>query len=64
MDYLQRAIVTNHCGVALVLIISESIPLPAVAILILVMEVILGVDDADGVASSFMSDAVFLLWVP
>ena len=48
-------------GVALILIISESIPLPAVAILILVMEVILGVDTADGVASSFMSDAVFFI---
>ena len=47
--------------VALVLIISESIPLPAVAILILIMEVILGVDTADGVASSFMSDAVFFI---
>lgn len=47
--------------VVLILIISESIPLPAVAILILVMEVILGVDTADGVASSFMSDAVFFI---
>ena len=47
--------------VALVLIISESIPLPAVAILILIMEVILGVDTSDGVASSFMSDAVFFI---
>jgi len=47
--------------VALILIISESIPLPAVAILILIMEVILGVDTADGVASSFMSDAVFFI---
>jgi|TARA_B100001996_G_scaffold107811_1_gene81406 sodium-dependent dicarboxylate transporter 2/3/5 len=48
-------------SVALILIISESIPLPAVAILILIMEVILGVDTADGVASSFMSDAVFFI---
>ena len=46
---------------ALILIISESIPLPAVAILILIMEVILGVDTPDGVASSFMSDAVFFI---
>ena len=45
----------------LILIISESIPLPAVAILILIMEVILGVDTPDGVASSFMSDAVFFI---
>lgn len=48
-------------AVALILIISESIPLPAVAILILIMEVILGIDTADGVASSFMSDAVFFI---
>ena len=47
--------------VALILIMSESIPLPAVAILILIMEVVLGVDTADGVASSFMSDAVFFI---
>ena len=46
---------------ALILIISESIPLPAVAMLILIMEVILGVDTPDGVASSFMSDAVFFI---
>ena len=46
---------------ALILIISESIPIPAVAILILIMEVVLGVDSADGVASSFMSDAVFIM---
>ena len=48
---------------ALILIISESIPIPAVAILILIMEVVLGVDSADGVASSFMSDAVFFIMV-
>jgi len=47
--------------VALVLIVSESIPLPAVAILILIMQVILGIDTSDGVASSFMSDAVFFI---
>jgi len=46
---------------ALILIISESIPLPAVAFLILIMEVILGVDTPNGVASSFMSDAVFFI---
>ena len=45
----------------MILIISESIPLPGVAILILIMEGILGVDTADGVASSFMSDAVFFI---
>ena len=46
---------------ALILIVSESIPLPAIAMLILIMEVVLGVDTADGVASSFMSDAVFFI---
>ena len=45
----------------LILIISESIPLPAVAIIILIMEVTLGVDSPDGVAASFMSDAVFFI---
>ena len=47
--------------VALSLIVSETIPLPAVALLILIMEVVLGVDTPDGVASSFMSDAVFFI---
>ena len=47
--------------IVLILIISESIPLPAVAILILIMQVILGVDTPDGVASTFMSDAVFFI---
>jgi|TARA_B110000263_G_scaffold43746_1_gene35691 sodium-dependent dicarboxylate transporter 2/3/5 len=45
----------------LILIVSESIQLPAIAILILIMEVILGIDSPDGVASSFMSDAVFFI---
>ena len=47
--------------IALILIVSETIPLPAVAILILIMQVILSLDTADGVASSFMSDAVFFI---
>ena len=47
--------------VALSLIVSETIPLPAVAMLILIMEVVLGVDTPDGVASSFMSDAVLFI---
>ena len=47
--------------VALTLIVTESIPLPAVAILILIMQVILGIVTADEVASSFMSDAVFFI---
>ena len=48
-------------AVTLILIVSESIPLPAVAMLILIMQVILGIDTPDGVASSFMSDSVFFI---
>lgn len=47
--------------IAMILIIGEVIPLPAVAILILILEVILEIDTANGVASSFMSDAVFFI---
>jgi len=46
---------------ALMMIITEPIPLPAVAIYILVFEVILGINDADGIAHSFMNDAVFFI---
>ena len=47
--------------IALILIIGEVIPLPAVAILILILVVILGIDTPNGVATSFMSDAVFFI---
>ena len=47
--------------IALILIIGEVIPLPAVAILILILEVIFGIDTPNGVAESFMSDAVFFI---
>ena len=47
--------------IALILIIGEVIPLPAVAILILILEVVLGIDTPNGVAKSFMSDAVFFI---
>ena len=46
---------------ALMMIITEPIPLPAVAIYILVFAVILGINDADGIAHSFMNDAVFFI---
>ena len=46
---------------ALILIVSESIPLPAIAMLIIIMEVVLGIGSPDEVASSFMSDAVFFI---
>ena len=47
--------------IALILIIGEVIPLPAVAILILILEVIFGIDTSNGVAKSFMNDAVFFI---
>ncbi|HJM70004.1 MAG TPA: DASS family sodium-coupled anion symporter [Candidatus Marinimicrobia bacterium] len=47
--------------IAIILIVGEVIPLPAVAILILILEVILGIDTPNGVANSFMSDAVFFI---
>ena len=47
--------------ITLILIIGEVIPLPAVAILILILEVIFGIDTPNGVAASFMSDAVFFI---
>jgi len=47
--------------IALILIIGEVIALPAVAILILILEVIFGIDTPNGVATSFMSDAVFFI---
>lgn len=47
---------------AIILIVFEPIPLPAVAMMILIMQVLLGIDTPNGVAKSFMSDAVFLSW--
>ncbi len=47
--------------ITLILIMGEVIPLPAVAILILILEVVLGIDTPNGVAKSFMSDAVFFI---
>jgi sodium-dependent dicarboxylate transporter 2/3/5 len=48
---------------ALMMIITEPIPLPAIAIYILVMEVFLGIGSPEEISHSFMNDAVFLLWV-
>ena len=45
----------------IILIIFEPIPLPAVALLILVLEVVFGIATADEAATSFMSDAVFFI---
>ena len=45
----------------ILLIIFEPIPLPAVAMLILVFQVLFGIATPNQVASSFMSDAVFFI---
>ena len=47
--------------VSLILIIKEPIPLPAIAIFILIAQIYGGVDNVDGIAKSFMSDAVFFI---
>ena len=47
--------------VSLILIIKEPIPLPAIAIFILISQIYGGVDNVDGIAKSFMSDAVFFI---
>lgn len=46
---------------ALMLIVTEPIPLPAIAMYILVMEVFLGIGSANDIAKSFMNDAVFFI---
>lgn len=46
---------------ALIMIITEPIPLPAIALYILVMEVILGIGSPDEISHSFMNDAVFFI---
>ena len=47
--------------VSLILIIKEPIPLPAIAIFMLISQIYGGVDNVDGIAKSFMSDAVFFI---
>jgi len=46
---------------ALIMIISETIVLPAVAMYILVMEVYFGIGTPNSIARSFMNDAVFFI---
>ena len=46
---------------AIILIIFEPIPLPGVAMMMLFMQVLLGIDEPNNVAKSFMSDAVFFI---
>jgi len=45
----------------LILIIKEPIPLPAIAIYILLAQIYMGINSADGIAKAFMNDAVFFI---
>ena len=45
----------------IILIIFEPIPLPGVALMMLFLQVLLGIDEPNDVAKSFMSDAVFFI---
>ena len=47
--------------VAISLIISEAIPLPGIAFIIIILEVYFGIGDANSIARSFMNDAVFFI---
>ncbi len=47
--------------IAILLIISEPIPLPATALLIIILEVVFGIASPNAAANSFMSDAVFFI---
>ena len=46
---------------SLILIIKEPIPLPAIAIYMLLAQIYGGIDSADGIAKAFMNDAVFFI---
>ncbi len=48
-------------SMSLILIVTEPLPLPAIAMFMLFMQVLLGIDTANNVASSFMNDAVFFI---
>ncbi|MCK4578579.1 MAG: anion permease, partial [Candidatus Marinimicrobia bacterium] len=47
--------------VVIILIVSEAVPLPATALLIAVLQVILGIDEPTHVAQTYMSDSVFFI---
>jgi len=47
--------------IALTLIITESLPLPGIAFIIITLEVYFGIDEPNAVAKSFMNDAVFFI---
>ena len=44
----------------IIMIVFEPVPLPAVGLMILFLQVFMGIDDPNGVAKSFMSDACLL----
>ncbi|HET6371505.1 MAG TPA: DASS family sodium-coupled anion symporter [Nitrospiria bacterium] len=46
---------------AFILFLTEAVPLPAVALLIAIFEVLLGIAEPGAVAQSFMSDSVFFI---
>lgn len=48
-------------AVAVIFLVAEPIPLPATALLIAVGQVVLGLDEPNAVARSFMSDSVFFI---
>ncbi|MFQ5808311.1 MAG: SLC13 family permease [Armatimonadota bacterium] len=47
--------------VAILLFVAEAVPLPAVAFIILVSQVLLGINSPSDAASSFMDDSVFFI---
>lgn len=47
--------------IAIVLIVTEPIPLPGIAFIIIIMQVYFGVADANTVSKAFMNDAVFFI---
>ena len=47
--------------IVIILIISEAVPLPAIALLIAVLQVVFAIDNPSAVAQSYMSDSVFFI---
>jgi sodium-dependent dicarboxylate transporter 2/3/5 len=47
--------------IVIILIVSEAVPLPAIALLIAVLQVVFAIAEPSAVASSYMSDSVFFI---
>jgi len=47
--------------IALTLIITEALPLPGIAFIIIILEVYFRIGEANDIAKSFMNDAVFFI---